>query len=81
MLEIFRAAYNRQEACTMLRLLNRKFLTLSKDKYLDNFYEEQGDLYFEVRNQDDLAYFKKMIRYTNAMKSLTCLHIQFWYNF
>lgn len=65
----------------MMRLLNRKFLNLSKDKYLDNFFEEQGDLYFEVRNEDDLAYLKKMIRYTNAMKSQTCLHIQFWYNF
>ena len=40
MLEIFRAAYNRVDAVVKMRQLNKKFNAMSKDKYLDTFYDD-----------------------------------------
>lgn len=81
MLEIFRAAYNRVEAVLMLRQLSKKFHAMSRDKYLDVFYDEQDTMYLEVRKEADLEYFKKMSRYFSMIKGDNCLHIEFFWNF
>ena len=81
MLEIFRAAYNRVDAVVKMRQLSKKFNAMSKDKYLDTFYDEQSMMYFEVRKHADLEYFEKMIKYTNIVKGKKCLHIDFYFNF
>ena len=81
MLEIFRTAFNRVDAVLILRQLSKKFLALSQDKYLDQFYDEQDTMYFEVRKEPDLEYFKKMIRYCQLIKGDNCLHIEFFWDF
>ena len=81
MLEILRATYNRVDAVMTMRRLNRRFLALSKDAYLDTFDFAQDTMYFEVRKKDDLEYFQKMVKYANLIKGENCLHIEFFWNF
>lgn len=38
-------------------------------------------MYLEVRKQEDLEYFKKMVKYANLIKGAKCLHIEFFWNF
>ena len=80
MLEILRAAFNRIDAVLTMRLLNKKFLALSQDPYLDNFQSSQDTMFLEVRKEEDIDYFRKMITYTNMIKG-NCLHIEFFWNF
>lgn len=81
MLEIFRAAYGRVEAVLLMRQLNRKFRTMSRDPYLENFTDYQGVMFHEVRRSSDLEHLHKMIKYANLIKGDNCLQIDFYWNF
>ena len=54
---------------------------MSRDKYLNEFQDEQDTMYFELRKEEDIEYFKKMSRYCELIKGDNCLHIEFFWNF
>lgn len=81
MLEILRATFNRVDAVMTMRKMNKRFLALSRDAYLETFSDTQDTMFFEVRKQEDLAYFQKMVKYANLIKGENCLHIEFFWNF
>ena len=81
MLEILRHAFTRIEAVILLRSLNKKFLSMSEDTYLDNFCGSTDTMFLDVRKQEDLVYLSKMIRYANLIKGKNCLHIDFFWIF
>ena len=81
MLEIFRATYNRTDAVIILRQLNKRFLGLSTDPYLDIFTSSRDIMFYEVRKDEDLQYFRKMIRYASLSYCSSCLQIEFFWNF
>ena len=79
MLEILRSAYLRSEAVTPMRGLNKRFLKLSTDDYLDNFNDTMDTMYIEVRCADHLDYLQRAIKYVNLMKGNECLKVDFYY--
>ena len=81
MLEILRSAYLRSEAVTTMQGLNKRFLKLSTDDYLDNFNDTMDTMYIEVRCADHLDYLQKAIKYVNLMKGNECLKVDFYYDF
>ena len=56
-------------------------MALSTDAYLDTFYEQQDEMFFEARKEQDLGYLRGMIKYANIIKGENCLNIDFYYNF
>ena len=81
MMEIFRVAFNRTDAVTILRQLNKRFLKLSTDAYLDTFTSSKDIMFYEIRKEEDLEYFRKMVRYANLSYCSSCLQIEFFWNF
>lgn len=83
MLEIFSYLWTRREAIYNLRMLNRRFLQYRKDPYLENFSQDRATemLYYEVRAEEDLEHFKRLVKYGKIMESVDCLVIDCFYDF
>ena len=81
MLEIFRAAFSRENAVGMMRRLSKKFRALSSDAYLDQFVEEGEPLIQEIRSEEELVKFSRMVDFVNLFRSSQCLKIDFFWNF
>lgn len=81
MLEVFRHAFTRVSAVMLMRELNKKYLKMSTDDYLDNFDRSMDTMYIEVRTASHIDYLKSAIKYVNLMKGDNCLHVDFYYDF
>jgi len=38
-------------------------------------------MFYEIRKEEDLEYFRRMIRYVNVIKGDNVMHIEFFWNF